>query len=75
MVVLDVEGFRQRKEKLIVKEFGICTEDYIDRVLGIILSTICANMCLSFPLAIQSGRLSFSDWSVEFKLYYRLAHV
>ena len=29
-VVLDVEGFR--KEKIIVKEFGICTEDYLDCV-------------------------------------------
>ena len=25
-VVLDLEGFRHRKEKFIVKEFGICTE-------------------------------------------------
>ena len=32
MVVLDVEGFRQRKEKLIVKEFEICTEVYLDCV-------------------------------------------
>ena len=31
-VVLDVEGFRHRKEKFIVKEFGICTEDYLDFV-------------------------------------------
>ena len=32
-VVLDLEGFRHRKEKFIVKEFGICTEDYNDCVL------------------------------------------
>ena len=32
-VVLDLEGFRQRKEKFIVKELGICTEDYNDCVL------------------------------------------
>ena len=31
-VVLDVEGFRHRKEKFIVKEFGICPEDYLDCV-------------------------------------------
>ena len=31
-VVLDVEGFRHRKEKFIVEEFGICTEDYLDCV-------------------------------------------
>ena len=30
--VLEVEGFRHRKEKFIVKEFGICTEDYLDYV-------------------------------------------
>ena len=30
--VLDVEGFRHRKEKFILKEFGICTEDYLDCV-------------------------------------------
>ena len=32
-VVLYLEGFRHRKEKFIVKEFGICTEDYNDCVL------------------------------------------
>ena len=32
-VVLDIEGFRHRKEKFIVKELGICTEDYNDCVL------------------------------------------
>ena len=32
-VVLDLEGFRHRKEKFIVEEFGICTEDYNDCVL------------------------------------------
>ena len=31
-VVLDVEGFRHRKEKFIVKELGVCTEDYLDCV-------------------------------------------
>ena len=31
-VVLDVEGFRHRKEKFIVKELGACTEDYLDCV-------------------------------------------
>ena len=31
--VLDLEGFRHRKEKFIFKEFGICTEDYNDCVL------------------------------------------
>ena len=31
-VVLDVEGIRHRKEKFIVKEFGICTADYLDCV-------------------------------------------
>ena len=31
-VVLDVEGFRHRKEKFIVKELGVCTEDYHDCV-------------------------------------------
>ena len=31
-VVLDVEGFRQGKENLFNKEFGICTEDYLDCV-------------------------------------------
>ena len=30
--VLDVEGFRHRKEKFIFKEFGFCTEDYLDCV-------------------------------------------
>ena len=30
--MLDVEGFRYRKEKFIVKEFGNCTEDYLDCV-------------------------------------------
>ena len=29
-VVLDVEGFRHRKEKFIVKERGVCTDDYLD---------------------------------------------
>ena len=29
-VVLDVEGFRHTNEIFIVKEFGICTEDYLD---------------------------------------------
>ena len=32
-VVLDLEGFHHRKEKFIVKEFGVCTEDYNDCVL------------------------------------------
>ena len=27
-VLLDVEGFRHRKEKFIIKELGICREDY-----------------------------------------------
>ena len=27
---LDVEGLRHRKEKFIVKELGVCTEDYLD---------------------------------------------
>ena len=31
-VVLDVEGFRHKKEKVIVKEFDVCTEDYFDCV-------------------------------------------
>ena len=31
-VVLDVEGFHHRKEKFIVKELGVCTEDYLDCV-------------------------------------------
>ena len=31
-LVLDVEGFRHRKEKFIVKELGVCTEDYLDCV-------------------------------------------
>ena len=31
-VVLDVEGFRHRKEKFTVNEFGVCTEDYLDCV-------------------------------------------
>ena len=31
-VVLDVEGFRHRKEKFIVKELGVCTDDYLDCV-------------------------------------------
>ena len=31
-VVLDVEGFRHRKEKFIVKELGVCTDDYLDSV-------------------------------------------
>ena len=30
MFLLDVGGFRHRKEKFNVKEFGICTEDYLD---------------------------------------------
>ena len=31
-VVLDVEEFRHRKEKFIVKEFGVCNEEYLDCV-------------------------------------------
>ena len=31
-VELDVEGFRHRKEKFIVKELGVCTDDYLDCV-------------------------------------------
>ena len=31
-VVLDVEGFRHRKENFFVKELGFCTEDYLDCV-------------------------------------------
>ena len=31
-VVLDVEGFRHRKEKFIVKELGVCTDGYLDCV-------------------------------------------
>ena len=31
-VVLDVEGFRHRKEKFIFKELGVCTDDYLDCV-------------------------------------------
>ena len=31
-VVLDIEGFRHRKEHFVVKEFGVCTEDYLDCV-------------------------------------------
>ena len=31
-VVIDVEWFRHRKEKFIVKELGVCTEDYLDCV-------------------------------------------
>ena len=31
-VVLDVEGFRHRKEKFIVKELGVCIDDYLDYV-------------------------------------------
>ena len=32
-VVLDLEGFRFKKEHFIVKELGVCTEDYKDCVL------------------------------------------
>ena len=32
-VVLDLEGFRFKKEHFIVKELGVCTEDYNDCVL------------------------------------------
>ena len=32
-LVLDLEGFRHRKEKFIVKEFGVCTDDYNNCVL------------------------------------------
>ena len=32
-VVLDLESFRHMKEKFIVKEFGVCTEDYNECVL------------------------------------------
>ena len=28
-VVLDFEGFRHRKENFIVKELGVCTDDYL----------------------------------------------
>ena len=28
-VVLEAEGFRHRKEKFIVKELGVCTDDYL----------------------------------------------
>ena len=31
-VALDVEGFCHRKEEFIVKEYGICTENYLDCV-------------------------------------------
>ena len=31
-VVLDVEGFRHRKDKFIGKEHGVCTEYYLDCV-------------------------------------------
>ena len=31
-VLLDVEGFRHRKEKFIVKELGVCTDAYLDCV-------------------------------------------
>ena len=31
-IVSDFEGFLQRKEKYIVEEFGVCTEDYVDCV-------------------------------------------
>ena len=47
----------------------------VGKVLGINVSTTCANMRLLLPLAIQCGRLSFFDWSVEFRFYYRHAHV
>ena len=30
--MLDVERFRHRKEKFIVKELDVCTEDYLDCV-------------------------------------------
>ena len=32
-VVLDVEGFRHKKENFIVKELGVCTEVHLDCVL------------------------------------------
>ena len=28
--MLDVEGFRHRKENFIVKELGVCTKDYLE---------------------------------------------
>ena len=31
-VLVDVGGFRHKKENFIVKEFGVCTEDYFDCV-------------------------------------------
>ena len=40
-VVLDVEGFRQRNEIFIVKEFGICSEDYLDCVSFLPPTSLC----------------------------------
>ena len=41
-VVLDVEGFGQKREKFFVRDFGICTEDSLG--------------CMSFlPSTIYSG--------------------
>ena len=31
-VVLDVEGFRHRKEEFLIKKLGVCTEDHLDFV-------------------------------------------
>ena len=38
-VVLDVEGFGHKKEKFIVRDLGICTEDCLD-CMSILPSTI-----------------------------------
>ena len=75
-VVLDVERFLHRKEKFIVKEFGICTEDYLD--------------CVSFLPPTSYGELttqqkqSFSwlsrnlhgiDWDIGYYFYIYLTQI
>ena len=75
-VVLDFEGFRHRKEKFIVKEFEICTEDYLDCVSFLpprSYSELSAQQKQSFSWL--SGNLHGIDWDIGIYPYIYLTQI
>ena len=65
-VVLDVEGFRHRKEIFIVKELGVCTRDYLD-CLSFLPPTSYSDLTFQQKQSFNclSGSLQGIEWAQE----------
>ena len=75
-VVLDLEGFRQRNEKFIVKEYGICTEDYLDCVSFLPPTSFCVLTTQQKQSFSWSSRNSHGiDWDIGNYLYIYLIQI